>query len=53
MSGQRNYIYLNRRPKSPGRWEDISCGPLEVAVNVFMGLLVLGILGAALLWCVR
>lgn len=53
MSGQRNFIYLNKRPRPPEKWQDISCGPLEVAVNVFMGLLVLGILGGIFVMLMR
>ncbi len=53
MSGMRNFIYLNKRSKTPAKWEDISCSPLEMAVNVFTGLCVVGIILGILFWCMK
>ena len=50
MNGKQ---FISFRPKQPEKWQDISCGPLEVAVDVFTGLFVLGIIAGVLLWCMK
>jgi len=52
MSGQRQFIYLNRRPRPPEKWQDISCGPLNFAVNVFTAVILVAVVGL-ILWCLK
>jgi hypothetical protein len=53
MSGQRGFIYLNKRPKLPEKWRDISCRTLDFAIKVFMVLQIMVIVAGLLWWWLR
>ena len=52
MSGQRGFIYLNKRPRSPEEWGDIACDVLNLCVWCLTAFAIasIGCIGGFILW---